>query len=173
MKKRYLLIILLAILTIGADQATKWWARSTLKGAPAKVIVPDYFSLEYHENPGSAFGMFRNFPYARYLLIGVGVIALILVWTMIQKVEKRKTIADIAFALVAGGAIGNQVDRIYIGRVVDFILMHWQRKYFWPAYNVADTALVVGVILLILVMGRKPEAATAVNAKTKSKKSNR
>jgi len=93
---------------------------------------PNYLELEYHENPGSAFGLLRSVPGARYILIVVGVIALILVWTMVRRVERWRTVANLAFALVAGGAIGNLLDRIYLGRVVDFVVMHWQRRFIWP-----------------------------------------
>jgi signal peptidase II len=169
-KKRLLLILIVALLTVAGDQAAKWWARSSLKGGPAVVLVPGYLELEYHENPGSAFGLFRNVPGARFILIGVGLGALALVWTMVRKIERGKLAADLAFALVAGGAVGNLLDRIYQGRVSDFVVMHWQRKFTWPAYNVADVALVVGVGLLLLVVGRKPEkAAAGGRAKTKSK----
>lgn len=177
MKKQVILIGLVAAVTLAGDQASKWWARDRLcaercpekltsiawsypccKRSPPILLVTNYLQLEYHENPGSAFGLLRNVPGARYILIGVGIAALILVWTMVRKVERAKTVAHIAFALVAGGAIGNLLDRIYLGRVVDFVLMHWQHKYVWPAYNVADAALVVGVGLLVIVLGRKPEA---------------
>jgi signal peptidase II len=185
-KKQVLLIGLLAIATLAGDQLSKWWARERLcvercpekltsiawahpccKRSPPIVLVPRYLQLEYHENPGSAFGLLRDVPGARYILIGVGIAALILVWTMVRKVERAKTVAHVAFALVAGGAIGNLLDRLYLGRVVDFVLMHWQHKYVWPAYNFADAALVVGVGLLVLVLGRKPEAEAARRRKAK------
>lgn len=161
MKNRILLIVALGIFTLAADQATKYWARSTLRGQPTVKVIPGYLDLEYHENPGSAFGLLRNVPGARYILIGVGVVALVVVWRMISQIKHRRRMGDVAFALVAGGAIGNVIDRIHIGRVVDFVVMHFHRKYVWPAYNVADVALVAGVGLLILVLGRRQEAAPA------------
>jgi len=179
-RRRFLLIAVLTVITLVADQGAKYWARQNLcaeacpekltsiawakpccKRTPAITLVSGYLDLEYHENPGSAFGLLRNVPGARYILIGIGILALVLVWTMVRKVQRGQKVADIAFALVAGGAIGNLLDRIYLGRVVDYILMHWQRKYVWPAYNVADAALVAGVVLLILVVGRKPEGVKA------------
>ena len=174
MKKRLIWIVVLGILGLAADQGSKIWARDTLKGQPSITLIQDYLYLEYHENPGSAFGLLRSVPGARYILIGVGLLALILVWSMIRKVEHRRTMGDIAFALVAGGAVGNLIDRIYIGRVVDFVVMHWQHSFIWPAYNVADALLVVGVALMILVLGRAPDGAKAParprSAKGKKKK---
>jgi len=171
-KKQILLIVIFTLLSVAADQATKYWARGALRGQPTMTVVKGYLDLEYHENPGSAFGLLRNVPGARYILIGVGVVALVLVWTMVRKVDRGKTVASIAFALVAGGAIGNLIDRIYLGRVVDFIVMHWQRKYVWPAYNVADAVLVIGVGLLVLVLGRRPEGAVG-KAKAKPRRAAR
>jgi signal peptidase II len=186
-KRQILLVVVVALVTMVADQVVKQWARGSLCAAKCeakltsiawvypccrttgpRVIIPRYLELDYHENPGAAFGMLRSVPGARYILIGVGIVALFLVWSMVRKVQRWRTAANIAFALVAGGAIGNLLDRIYLGRVVDYVVMHWQHKYVWPAYNVADAALVVGVILLILVLGRKPEAAAAkASGKTK------
>lgn len=159
MTKRIILIAAVAVVTLAADQLTKRWARATLKGEPAMVIIPGYLDLEYHENPGAAFGLLRNVPGARYILIGVGVVALVMVWLMVRKLEHRQRLGDVAFALVAGGALGNIWDRVFLVRVVDFVVMHVQRKYVWPAYNVADVALVFGVGLLILTIGRRPEPA--------------
>ncbi len=105
MKKRLILIFVLGALSLAADQGSKIWARDALQGKPSITLIQDYLYLEYHENPGSAFGMLRDVPGARYILIGVGILALFLVWTMIRKVEKRRTMGDIAFALVAGGRV--------------------------------------------------------------------
>ena len=169
MKNRIILIAILAIVTLVADQATKRWARASLRGTPAVEVIPGYLDLEYHENPGSAFGLLRNVPGARFILIGVAALAIVVVWRMVSQAQHRKRMGDVAFALVVGGAIGNVVDRIYIGRVVDFILMHFHRKYVWPAYNVADVALVVGVGLLILVLGRRPEGAARQGGKARGR----
>jgi signal peptidase II len=167
LKKRLVPIIAVTLLTLAADQASKRWARSSLRGRPAVVVIDGYLDLEYHENPGSAFGLLRNLPGARFILIGIGIVALVVVWRMVSRVQHRRRMGDIAFALVAGGAVGNVVDRVYIGRVVDFVLMHFHRKYIWPAYNVADVALVAGVGLLILVLGRRQEGAAPAKGKGK------
>lgn len=170
-RRRVIVIAVAALLALAADQATKWWARSSLKPRRAPIVlVEGYLKLEYHENPGSAFGLLRDVPGARYILIGIGVAALVLVGSMVRKVERHHTWADAGFGLVLGGALGNIADRIYLGRVVDFVIMHWQGKYAWPAYNVADAALVAGVALLILVLGRKPEAAKEAGGKGRKRR---
>ncbi len=180
MRRQILLVAVVALLAMAADQAAKLWARGALcselcqakltsiawaypccRTARPKVIIPGYLELDYHENPGAAFGLLRNIPGARYILIGVGAAALLLVWSMVRKVERGRTVANIAFGLVAGGAVGNLLDRIYLGRVVDYTVMHWQRRFVWPAYNVADAALVAGVLLMFLTMRGTPKEAAA------------
>jgi signal peptidase II len=133
--------------------------------AKVLVLINGYLEFEYFENPGSAFGLLRNVPGSRYILIAVGIIALVVVWRMTRKVTQRQRMADLAFALVAGGAIGNLWDRVYIGRVVDFIVMHFHHKYTWFPYNIADAELVFGVGLMVLVLGRKQEEAAAPSSR--------
>lgn len=172
MRNRAILIGVVSLLVLAADQSTKLWARHSLQGNAGITLVRGYFDLEYHENPGMAFGLGRNLPAARYLLIGLGIAVLWFVWRVVRRVESRRKAADIAFALVAGGAVGNIIDRLYLGRVVDFILMHWQRKYVWPAYNIADAALVVGVgLLFIALSGQSTQPmGSRTKGKTRSRK---
>jgi signal peptidase II len=160
-KKRLPLILAVAIASLAADQLTKMWARSALQGKPSTVLVEGYLDFQYHENPGSAFGLLGKVPGSRYILIVVGLGALVFMWMLVRKVEHRQRLADVSFGLIAGGAVGNLVDRIYLGRVVDFIVMHWQRRYVWPAYNIADMTLVFGVGLILIALGRKKEGAAA------------
>ena len=132
MKKYLLPMILIGAATLGADQATKLWVRGALKGNSGIVLVENYFKFEYHENTGMAFGVGRNIPGARFLFLGVGILVLIFVWRIIRDLQRRQKLAAVAFGLVAGGALGNMIDRVYLGYVVDFILMHWKYKYVWP-----------------------------------------
>lgn len=156
MNRRRIVITVVAALTLALDLGTKLWAQAKLRGQDPLVLLPRYLQLEYHENAGMAFGLGRNLPGARAVLIGTGVLVLFLVWRVVRQVQRRRGLADVAFALVVGGAVGNIVDRLRQGRVVDFVVMHWQQRYVWPAYNVADVALCVGVGLLLLTMGAQP-----------------
>jgi signal peptidase II len=142
-------------------------------------VVDNHLRFEYHENPGMAFSIGRNLPFGRYIFIVIGFVVLFVVWRIVRQIEGRKKLADIAFGLVAGGAIGNMIDRIYIGRVVDFIVMHWH-KHRWPAYNIADAALVVGVVMLLIALsgekqkqkddGKKAAATKKSDAKPAKKR---
>ena len=158
-RKRQITIAVLALITIGLDQASKIWAQKALRGQPRMNVIDGFFQLSYHENPGVVFGLGRDLPAGRYILIALGIVVLFLVWRVVAQIKTHEKIAAIAMGLVAGGAIGNIIDRIYIGRVVDFVVMHWRDSFYWPAYNIADVALVVGVGLLIIAMGGKPKGA--------------
>ncbi len=166
MKKRIILFVLFALLSLGLDQATKIWARSSLRGHQPVRVIDSYLQFEYHENPGMAFGIGRTLPGRRFILVGVGLLVLVIVWRIVRQVDRRQKLADAAFGLVAGGAIGNIIDRLWLGKVIDFIVMHWKHKHSWPAYNIADAALVVGVgMLLIAIAGEPNKQARQANEK--------
>jgi signal peptidase II len=171
--KNIRLIVILGLATLALDQGTKQWARASLRGKPGVTLLRNYLELQYHENPGMAFGLGRNLPGGRYVLTAVGIAVLVIVWRIVGQVRQRRRLAHIAFALVAGGAIGNLIDRLYIGRVVDFVVMHWRHRYSWPAYNVADAALVVGVGLLLIALSAKQDGARAAGSTPSRRKSKR
>ena len=160
MNRRAVFIVIVSLVALLADQGTKQWARHSLRGNGFVEIVADYLALEYHENPGMAFGLGRNIPGARFIFIGISLVVLYFVWRAVRQIGKKQRVGDLAFGLVIGGAVGNLIDRIYIGRVVDFIIMHWHKTYQWPAYNIADAELVVGIALLLIIMGNQPKSRT-------------
>jgi signal peptidase II len=144
------------VLSVALDQASKVWARHALRPIyPAvKTIIPGFWDLRYSENPGSAFGLFRGVPGARYLLFVIGIGALIIVATYLRKAAPDARRLGAELGLLAGGALGNVIDRILYGRVTDFIV--WKAAgHEWPTFNIADAALVVGVIGLLFDM--KPD----------------
>ncbi len=152
--KRNILFGVAAVLSIALDQWTKVLARAHLKPLGpwgSKTIIANYFDLRFSENTGVAFGMGQGMPGGRVLLTLVAVFALLLVGYYLLKSGPRQTRLHLALGLVGGGAIGNLVDRIAFGRVTDFIV--WKvGKHEWPAFNIADAALVVGVALMALDM---------------------
>jgi signal peptidase II len=144
------------VLSLALDQLSKVWARHVLRPIyPAvKTVIPGFFELRYSENPGSAFGLFRGVPGARYLLFVVGIVALIFVASYLRKASAHARRLGAELGLLAGGALGNVIDRVATGRVTDFIV--WRAgAHEWPTFNIADAALVVGVIGLLFDM--RPE----------------
>jgi signal peptidase II len=166
MKSKYVAFLLLFLLSLGLDQGTKIWARKTLKpaGYPAAISAPQtvikgYWDFRYSENPGSAFGMFRNQTGARYFLFGIGLVCLGVIGLWLFRLPANAKWLGVKLGLLAGGAIGNMFDRAMYSRVTDFIL--WKittasQTYEWPTFNVADAALVIGVGMILIDRPRDP-----------------
>jgi signal peptidase II len=151
--RKYLLFSIVAVISLALDQWTKVLARTHLKPRGSfnpKVIIDGLFDLRYAENPGVAFSMLQNMP--GWALALVAVVAFVLVVAHLRKhVPSDATLEHIALGMVGGGALGNLLDRLLYGRVTDFIV--WKAKWGgemheWPAFNIADAALCVGVVLI-------------------------
>jgi signal peptidase II len=146
-----LLLVLLAGLIIVADQLTKWLIMSRFGLYEIKVVVPGFFNLTYLHNTGAAFGLLANAnpAWRPYFFIGIALLALVFVFFAFRQYRRRSAVYMFAFAFIAGGAMGNLIDRVRFGSVVDF-LDFYVSGYHWPAFNVADSAIVVGVGLFLL-----------------------
>lgn len=119
------------------------------------TLSPDYLRLRYAENTGAAFGLFRGLPPAMrgllFHLVSIGAVMLITVYYLrLSSTAPEERFARIGLPLVLGGALGNYLDRLARGFVVDFIEAHWHDRATWPSFNVADSCIVVGVGLLLL-----------------------
>jgi len=169
MSTRYLRFLALASLTILADQVTKVLARRGLEFGVPETVIQGYWDWRLSFNYGSAFGLFSGMGAARIFLTIVGIVAVVAILGVLRKAKDDQKWLTSALAFVAGGAIGNVVDRIISGKVTDFVV--WKvGKHEWPAFNIADVALVVGVGILLLDVGRDQKRAQA-EAKTAEPKS--
>jgi signal peptidase II len=150
---RNILFTITAIVSIFLDQWTKILARAhlPLRQWTGVTVIRGYFDLRYSENKGVAFGMFQNMPGGRVVLTVVALGALALVIHYLRRTNPNQTRLHLALGLIGGGAIGNLMDRIYFGYVTDFIVWHY-KQHEWPAFNIADASLVVGVCLMALDM---------------------
>ena len=140
-------VIFIAILacTAGFDQGTKDWARANVTSAPQPVIE-GFWDWELAFNDGAAFSSFRGSQIVLSLVAGL---ALVVLGVTAARTRADQHLKRIALAVIAGGAIGNLIDRIRDGAVTDFV--RWKAgSHAWPIFNVADVALVVGVILLVV-----------------------
>ena len=153
-----------ALVIVIADILTKWIVVSNFRLHEVRQVVGDYIRLTYIHNPGAAFGMF---PGSRVALVTISIAAiLVVVWVAWRRPAKRATV--FALGLILGGAIGNLIDRIRLGEVVDFIQVGVPPHY-WPVFNVADSGVTVGVVWLALEMafgGRKTQEAPELPAET-------
>lgn len=144
----------LSALVIVLDQASKLYFESALQLYQQIVIIPDLFSWTLAYNTGAAFSFLADHSgWQRWLfaLIAAVVSAVLVVW--LKRLPRRgQGWLAMGLALVLGGALGNLFDRMVYGHVIDFILVHWQSRWYFPAFNVADCAITVGAALLALDM---------------------
>ncbi len=130
-----------------ADQIAKWWAVGVLGEIPYGIEILPFFNLVLVWNRGISFGFFGGGALPPWLLavVALGVTLALVIW--LRRVETRLLAA--AIGLVIGGALGNVIDRFRLGAVADYLDFHWS-GYHWPAFNLADSAISVGVVLLLL-----------------------
>jgi signal peptidase II len=142
--------VLVFALILLLDQVTKLVACAHLvEGVPVRVI-PRIFNLTLVYNPGAAFGMFSRLadPWRHIMLIAVSVVAIVVVIWFIFNEARGDRLAQIALSGILAGAVGNIIDRFRFDGVIDF-LDFYVSAYHWPAFNVADSAISIGVVLLI------------------------
>ncbi len=147
---------LLTLVIIGADQATKFWMSQVLPlcrpGYCETIEVLPVFKLILTHNEGAAFSFLSDAGgWQRWFLLTISVVVSGVIAVWLWRVRQQEKVLALALALILGGAVGNLIDRAYHGYVVDFILVHWEQHYF-PAFNVADSAISVGAFFLILDM---------------------
>jgi len=138
-----------SLLVIILDQLTKLWASSALSYGEPVAVVP-FFNLTLMHNTGAAFSFLSDaggWQRWFFALVALVISAVILVW--LKRLPSEKVLLALALALVLGGALGNVWDRIYLGYVVDFIDVYYNNLH-WPAFNLADSAIFIGAVLLII-----------------------
>jgi signal peptidase II len=152
-----------AAAVIALDRLTKWIVEMRVSPADTYTVIPGFFDIVRAQNRGVAFGVFNEstFEWRTTLLVLVSVAAVVVVSAIIWKARRLDARSLWGFALILGGAAGNLFDRILSGRVTDFLDLYI-RDYHWPAFNVADSALVVGCGLLLLDMLRPQRKAANV-----------
>jgi signal peptidase II len=164
------LLVVVTALSLAADLVTKGWAKATLAGFDRKLhgqrrfeVWKPHLGFIFAQNPGGAWSFLRSLPDTLrrpfFLVVSAG--AIVFIVSIYQRVYKDQTAMKWGLPLALGGAMGNLVDRIRYGWVVDFIDISakWGgREHHWPTFNVADIAIVVGVLLMAIDMGRMRRA---------------
>src|SRR4029077_6706589 len=159
MPKRHLLIALAVLLL---DRFTKWLVIRNIALDDSISIIPGLFRLTHLENPGAAFSLFAesSSPFKNVLLVAISVAALVVVALLLWMRRSDFNAATVALSLILGGALGNLWDRLSDGKVTDF-LDFYIGVHHWPPFNVADSAIVVGALLLMSRMMRKDKHSAA------------
>ena len=147
---KYLLVAGLATAIVVLDQWTKVAVAGSMRLHETRPILPGFFDLTYVRNTGAAFSMLagRSAAFRIPFFTAISVLAGAAILSFVRRTPSSRKIALVSCAAVLGGAIGNLIDRLLHGEVIDFLSLHW-RGFFWPAFNVADSFITVGVIVLL------------------------
>jgi len=157
MNSKYRLALIISSTVLILDQITKALVHNLMPLYHSIEIVPNFVHLTYIRNTGAAFGFLAGsrstLRMAFFLLVSIVAIACVIY--LLKNLRPSRNTLTVSLSLILGGAIGNLIDRLRMGEVIDFIDLHWHRLH-WPAFNVADSAISIGVILLFIQMIRKP-----------------
>ena len=151
MKPRYTLFALITFFGIIIDQITKIAVDRTMQLSDSITIVEHFFHLTYVRNRGAAFSFLSDASWRLPFFISITIVAALVILVAFQKMRDDQRLAHTSLAMIFSGAVGNLIDRIRLGEVIDFLDVHWYQHH-WPAFNVADSLICVGVFLLALDM---------------------
>jgi len=149
MSSKYALLLITVGVIVLSDQITKLYVDAVMWPHQSITVIENYVDITYVRNPGGAFGLFAraNREIVRPLLLGLTAVAVVIMILIYRSTPPNRLLVRLAFALIMGGAIGNLIDRLRFDEVIDFIDVHWFH-YHWPAFNIADAAITVGVAIL-------------------------
>ncbi|HWN98139.1 MAG TPA: signal peptidase II [Blastocatellia bacterium] len=151
-KIRYLFVTAVVLMI---DQFTKYWVSINLREGDEVQVIPGFFKFSYTENPGIAFGMLNN-SNVKWALVAVSLGAILVVVYYITRTASSNRLLLWSLALLAAGISGNLIDRVRMGRVIDFILIYY-KHYEWPVFNIADTAITIGAALMAIELFLPPQ----------------
>jgi len=151
MKPRYTLFSVLTIVGLLLDQATKLYIDRSMRLYDSIPVLPDFFHITYVRNRGAAFSFLSEASWRLPFFIGISLVAAVVIIIAFHKLRDDQKLAQVSLAMIFSGAVGNLIDRVRLGEVIDFLDVHWYRHH-WPAFNVADSLICVGVFLLALDM---------------------
>lgn len=134
-----------------ADQCTKLWIDRSMKLYDSIGVIENFFHITYLRNRGAAFSFLSDASWRLPFFITISIIATVVILVAFRKLRDDQKLGQISLAMIFSGAIGNLIDRIRLGEVIDFLDAHWYRHH-WPAFNVADSLICVGVFLLAIDM---------------------
>lgn len=154
MKKKYIILAAFSVLLVALDQITKMYIHTHYHLGESTPVIPGFFNITYVRNFGAAFGFLaESHPgFREMFFLAMPPVALIVILLILRGVPDNDNKQIIALSSVFGGAIGNYIDRVRFRYVIDFLDFHIYEKYTWPAFNVADSAIVCGVGLLLVLM---------------------
>lgn len=157
-KKKHFILAVVACFIVAIDQLTKMYIHTHFELGEYVPVFPDFFNITYVRNPGAAFGFLSTSheTFRTIFFLSMPPVALITILYILKTVAENDTFQILALSGIFGGAIGNYIDRIRFSYVIDFLDFHWKNKYSFPAFNIADSAIVCGVFALMFLMKTPP-----------------
>ncbi len=161
MSNRYLHLFLASNVLIILDQYTKMWVDAHIPKHRYIMVIDNFFAITHIRNPGVAFGLFADGPseFKTYLFIGFSIIAIVAILVFFHQTPPENKMVRIGLILIFSGAIGNMIDRVLYHEVIDF-LDFFYGSYHWPAFNIADSCITIGVLLMfmdLIRIGKAPQ----------------
>jgi signal peptidase II len=150
-RPRYTLFAILSVVGLLLDQTTKLYIDRSMQLFDSIPLITDFFNITYVRNRGAAFSFLSEASWRLPFFIGISLVASVAIIVAFHKLRDDQKLAQISLAMIFSGAIGNLIDRVRLSEVIDFLDVHWYRHH-WPAFNVADSLICVGVFLLALDM---------------------
>jgi signal peptidase II len=151
MKTRYTLFAVISLSGLIADQITKVYIDRSMRLFDSILVVNNFFHITYLRNKGAAFSFLSDASWRLPFFITISIIAALVILIAFRKLRDDQKLAQVSLAMIFSGALGNLIDRVRLGEVIDFLDVHWYRHH-WPAFNLADSLICVGVLLLAVDM---------------------
>jgi len=151
---RYRILLAISALVLVLDQATKIYVHRNMALHSSITVVEGFFNFTYLRNKGAAFGILADSSFRLPFFIAVSLVAVCAIFVVIRRLREEQVLAALSLSLILSGAVGNLIDRVRLGEVIDFLDAHWYEHH-WPAFNIADSAICVGVFLLAIDMFRE------------------
>ncbi len=149
MKRKYRILLIVFCILLALDQATKLFIEHTFSLHQIRELIPGFFTITHVQNRGAAFGLLAHIPGAALIFVIISLIAIGLILAYFRWIKEGEVWTPLCLSLILTGAVGNLIDRFRLGGVVDFLDFHY-KGWHWPAFNVADASITIGVILLAL-----------------------
>jgi signal peptidase II len=159
-ESKFLILATVACTILALDQLTKLYIHANFGLGESVPVVRDIFHITYVRNIGAAFGIFREMSelFRRIFFLSMPPIAMVIILLMLRNVENSDRWQILSLSMIFGGACGNYIDRLRFGYVIDFLDFHYREVWTYPAFNVADSAIVCGVGILLLLMTLRDRA---------------
>ena len=149
MKRKYRILLIVFCILLVLDQVSKLVIDQYVPLHQSREVIAGLFNIVHVQNKGAAFGLLAHIPGAAHIFVITSLIAIVLILVYFRLVKDREVWTPLCLSMILAGAVGNLIDRFRLGSVIDFLDFHY-KGWHWPAFNVADASITIGVILLAL-----------------------